>query len=150
MPAIYEHHHEVLSEETDGVGHVNNLHYVKWMQDAAIAHASVQGWPPARHIELGSGWVVRSHFIEYLRPAFPGDRIIVRTWISGFKRITSMRKYQIVRPADETLLATAETNWAYVTYDTHTPKRIPVEVIESFQLVLPDQEPDSSRISRSL
>ena len=141
MPAIYDHEHLVLVEETDGVGHVNNLNYVKWMQDAAIAHATAQGWPPHRHLQLGSGWVVRSHFIEYLRPAFPGERILVRTWVSGFRRITSVRKYKILRPADETLLAVAETNWAYIRYEDHVPCRIPPEVIESFVLVTPEMEP---------
>jgi acyl-CoA thioester hydrolase len=141
MPAIYQHPYIVLPEDTDGVGHVNNLSYMKWMQDAAIAHASAQGWPPERHLELGSGWVVRSHFIEYLRPAFPGDHIVVNTWVSGFSRITSVRKYQIVRAADDTLLARAETNWVYIKYDSHTPRRIPPEVSESFQIVPLDQEP---------
>lgn len=138
MPAIFEHQHLVLPEDTDGVGHVNNLNYVKWMQDAAIAHATAQGWPPQRHLQLGSGWVVRSHFIEYLRPAFAGDQIVVRTWVSGFKRITSVRKYQILRPVDNTMLAIAETNWAYISYVDHVPRRIPPEVIDSFQLVTSD------------
>lgn len=141
MPAIYDHAHLVLVEETDGIGHVNNLSYVKWMQDAAIAHATAQGWPPQRHLQLGSGWVVRSHFIQYLRPAFPGERIVVRTWVSGFRHITSVRKYKILRPEDETLLAVAETNWAYIRYQDHVPCRIPPEVTESFVLVTPELEP---------
>jgi acyl-CoA thioester hydrolase len=141
MPAIFEYPHMVVPDDTDGVGHANNLSYVKWMQDAAIAHASIQGWPPERHLQLGSGWVVRSHFIEYLRPAFSGDQIIVRTWVSGFKRITSVRKYQVLRTADGVLLARAETNWAYVRYDDHVPRRIPPEVIDSFQVVAPESEP---------
>jgi acyl-CoA thioester hydrolase len=40
------------------------------MQDIAIEHSAAAGWPMARYVELGAGWVVRSHFIEYLRPAF--------------------------------------------------------------------------------
>jgi len=39
-----------------------------------------QGWTTAQHLESGSGWVVRAHQIEYLQPAFAGDRITVRTW----------------------------------------------------------------------
>lgn len=141
MPAIYEHQHVVQESELDGIGHVNNLSYVKWMQDSAIAHATAQGWPPQRHLECGSGWVVRSHFIEYLRPAFAGDQIVIRTWVAGFRRITSLRKYKILRTKDDQVLAVAETNWAYVSYDTHTPRRIPPEIIASFQIVPPDEEP---------
>jgi acyl-CoA thioester hydrolase len=140
MPAIYEHPYLVRPEDTDGVGHAGNVSYVRWLQDAAIAHATAQGWPPERHLSLGNGWVVRSHFIEYLRPAHAGDQIVVRTWVAGFKRITSLRKYQILRPADGTLLARAETNWAYVSFESHAPRRIPRDVVDAFEIVTPELE----------
>jgi hypothetical protein len=40
------------------------------MQDVAIEHSATVGWPMRRYLELGAAWVVRSHFIEYFRPAF--------------------------------------------------------------------------------
>lgn len=138
MPAIYEHHHCVTPNEMDLVGHVNNIEYVRWLQDAAIAHSDVQGWPARAYHEKGQGWVVRSHFIEYLVPAFAGDEIIIRTWIADMKRVTSLRRYEIVRPADGKQLAVANTNWAFVSFSTLQPCRIPAEVISSFELV-PDQ-----------
>jgi acyl-CoA thioester hydrolase len=49
LPPIYLHRHVVRAEEIDPLGHVNNVAYVQWMQDAAIAHSSVQGWPMARY-----------------------------------------------------------------------------------------------------
>jgi acyl-CoA thioester hydrolase len=141
MPAIFEWEHRVLQEEIDGLGHVNNLAYLRWMQDAAVAHAAVQGWPARRHHDLGAGWVVRSHHIDYLRPAFADQQIVVRTWVAGFRKITSLRKYKIVRPADGELLATAETNWAFVNFERQFPQRIPREVIEAFDIVAADNEP---------
>jgi len=66
MPAVFEYHHTVLESEIDGQGHVNNLEYLKWMQDAAVAHSTAQGWPTARYKEEGAGFVARSHNIEYL------------------------------------------------------------------------------------
>lgn len=33
--------------------------------------------------------MMRSHFIEYLVPAFSGDEIMVRTWVTDMKRVTS-------------------------------------------------------------
>ena len=141
MPAVLEYSHQVVEDEIDGQGHVNNLEYLKWMQSAAIAHSTAQGWPSERYLELEAGWVVRTHTIEYLQPAFAGEEIVVLTWVSDFKKITSLRKYKIVRPADDAVLAVAETNWVFLGMKHHVPRRIPKELIESFEVVPTDDEP---------
>lgn len=135
MPAIYLHQHTVQPEEIDGLGHVNNVCYVSWMQDAAVAHSSEQGWTPQRYHESGFGWVARSHFIEYRSPAFEAELIVVRTWVAEFQRVSSVRKFEIYRPADNALLARAETNWAFVRFTDQRLMRVPPEVAEAFVIV---------------
>ena len=142
MPAIFEYHLTVTEDEIDGQGHVNNIEYLKWMQDAAVAHSAEQGWTTQRYRNLGSGWVARTHTIDYLQPAFVDENIVVKTWISNFKKVTSLRKYKIIRPADAAVLATAETNWAFIGLERYIPRRIPQELFESFDLVGPESEPD--------
>ena len=142
MPATFEYHLTVTEGEIDGQGHVNNLEYLKWMQDAAVAHSAEQGWTTQRYRNLGSGWVARTHRIEYLQPAFAGENIIVKTWISNFKKVTSLRKYKIIRSADAAVLATAETNWAFIGLERYIPRRIPQELCESFEVVGPESEPE--------
>jgi acyl-CoA thioester hydrolase len=135
MPSVYEHLHTVLDDEIDVLGHANNVAYVEWLQAAAVAHSTAQGWPGQRYQDLGSGWVVRSHSIEYLRPVFAGDQLVVRTWVATMSKATSLRCYRLLRPADDALVATAETRWAFINYATGLPQRIPREVSEAFQLV---------------
>jgi acyl-CoA thioester hydrolase len=77
--------------------------------------------------------VVRSHTIEYLRPALAGDEIVVETHVADMKKVTSTRRYRIVRRADRELLARAETNWAFVHYATGRPARIPAEMAHAFR-----------------
>lgn len=139
MPAVFDYPHTVLAEEIDALGHANNVAYVEWMQWAAIAHSEAQGWPGWRYQNLGRGWVVRAHTIQYLQPATQGDRIVVRTWVASMKKATSVRRYRIVRPADGAILATAETRWAFIDYATGQPARIPAEVAQAFTVV--DGEP---------
>ena len=134
MPALFEYRRIVLPEEIDQLGHVNNLVYMKWMIDAALEHSAVQGWPTDKHHELGAGWVVRSHYIEYLQPAMPDDTIVIKTWVAEMKRVTSLRKFQICRETDGELLARAETNWAFVDFSSGLPRRIPPEVSQSFEV----------------
>ncbi len=46
MPGVYEWNYTVLDDDIDGMGHVNNMAYVKWLVTVAVDHSSVQGWPP--------------------------------------------------------------------------------------------------------
>lgn len=133
MPDIYLHEHTVDSDEIDPLGHANNVSFVQWMQDAAIAHSTAQGWPMSRYRELGFAWVVRRHTIEYLLPAVERDRIIVRTWVADMQRVTSRRRYEI--HAGDRLLARAETNWAFIRTSDGRLTRIPETVAGSFALV---------------
>ena len=138
MPAVFEYPLRVTAADLDGViRHVNNLVYLKWMQSAAVAHSAAQGWPAERYQELGAGWVVRSHQIEYLQAAFEGDEIIVRTWVANLKKVTSLRRFKIVRVSGEkeTLLAWAATDWAFIHFATHQPMRIPPDVANAFEIV---------------
>jgi acyl-CoA thioester hydrolase len=135
MPEIYEHHHAIQPDEIDSLGHVNNVSYVIWMQDAAVAHSTAQGWSGDKYRESGQGWVVRSHKIEYLQPAYASEEIVVRTWVATMNKATSLRRYQIVRQADQALLATAETTWAFVNYATGRPARIPQEIAAAFSVL---------------
>ncbi len=135
MPAVFEHYHVVSGDEIDALGHANNVAYVEWMQSAAVAHSAAQGWPSERYQDLTLGWVVRSHRIEYLQPAFIDEQIVVRTWVATMKKATSLRRYHILRPSDAAHLASAETLWAFVNYTTGHPTRIPREIADAFELV---------------
>ncbi|MCY2964315.1 MAG: acyl-CoA thioesterase [Planctomycetota bacterium] len=143
MPAIYELPIQVALEDIDPLGHVNNVTYVQWMQSAALAHSAAQGWPHEAYVQLGAGWVVRSHTIEYLQPAYSGDSVVVVTWVADMKKVTSLRRYRIVRRTlretgpHEALLATAATDWAFVDFKSRLPRRIAPEVSRSFEIVDP-------------
>lgn len=136
MSGLYLHELTVRPQDIDRLGHVNNLSYLRWMVDAAVAHSAAQGWKTEDHERIGSGWVVRSHQITYLAPAFVGEPVTVRTWIAEARGASCLRRYEIVNlaPPDdvERLLARAETRWAYVRFATGAPIRIPDEVAASF------------------
>lgn len=136
MIARFEYPHVVTREDIDELGHAGNFHYVRWMQNAAVAHSAANGWPPERYNELGAGWVVRAHQITYLKPAYEGDELVITTWVENIRPATSLRRYEI-RRADGALLARAETDWAFINYATQKPVRIPPAVAECFEVVSP-------------
>ncbi len=128
----------VAPDAIDTNAHVNNVEYVRWMQQAAIAHADAVGCTRAT-MDAGASWVVRSHHIEYLRPAFAGEHLTILTWVSTVRRSSSLRKYRVVRGPD--LVARGETVWVFVDATTGKPRPIPAEVSRVFSLVPPTAEP---------
>lgn len=134
MTRRFEYRIRVRPEEIDPIGHVNNVAYLDWMQQAAMAHSSALGWPGDRYRQMGAGWVVRSHAIEYRRSARDGDEIVVQTWVATMRKATSLRKYRIVRFADGELLAEAETLWAFVNFATGQPMRVPRDIAAAYPL----------------
>jgi len=135
MPAVFEYPHKVTSDEIDAMGHVNNIAYVVWMQTAAVEHSHAQGWSGSAYRDRGWAWVARSHRIEYRRPAFLEDEVIVRTWVADMQKFTSLRKYEMYRGRD--LLARAETNWAFVDFTNQKLLAIPAEVARAFEIHSP-------------
>ena len=131
MNKYYIYQHTVTAEEIDELDHAGNYHYIKWMQHAAVAHSSANGWSPQRYIELGSGWVARSHEITYLKPAFDGDSLDIKTWVANLRSVVSLRCYEISRTNGE-VLAEAQTEWVFVNYARNKPVRIPFEVSSCF------------------
>ncbi len=136
---IYRYELTVPKEAEDQNGHVNNVEYLRWMQDAAMRHSESVGCTAATSA-IGATWVVRTHQIEYLKPAFAGDQVAVLTWVSDFRRVQSLRKYRILRPADRALLAEGETDWVFVDATKGTLRSIPKEVKATFELLTADQE----------
>jgi len=137
---VYRIDIKVPAQLVDGNGHVNNVAYVRWMQDAAVDHSNATGCTEASSA-LGATWVVRAHRIEYLRPAFAGDIIIVLTWVANFRKVHSLRKYKFIRQADSVLLAEAETDWVFVNAKSGRPMAIPDSIKNAFQIVCRGNEP---------
>ncbi len=145
MPRVYSHRFLVPDDAIDVNRHVNNLAYLRWMQDVATAHSVAQGWPLERYLAAGAGWFVRSHYIEYLRPAFAGDELAVHTWVAGITSRSSPRRYRFVREADGHSVANAETLWVFVDFASGRPVRIPDEVAGSFPVVA-DDDPELASV----
>jgi acyl-CoA thioester hydrolase len=135
LTGVHEHPHTVRDEEIDALGRAGNVAFIEWILAAATAHSAAQGFSTEEYLRRGAGWVVRSHAIEYRRPALAGERIVVETWVASLEAATSLRRYRILRQGDGLLLATAETLWAFIDFRTGRPTRIPPDVARAFPVV---------------
>ena len=123
--------HPVAASEIDELGHVNNQVYLDWFLNAATRHSQIVGWDLPRLIQLGEGWVVRKHEIDYLLPVKLGDTVTIRTWVETAEKVTSERYYEIYR-SDGKKVCSGKTMWVWINYGSGRPARIPQQVIQDF------------------
>lgn len=127
--------------DIDELGHVNNVTYLRWVQEVATAH-----WKAAsRPIDQAAlRWVVLRHEINYKQAAYPGDAIIARTWVGAATRLRFERHTELLRASDRSLLAAARTLWCPIDAQTGKPAAVSPEVRARFSV-----EPDSASLPRS-
>lgn len=117
----------ITKEAIDINSHVNNVMYVKWMQDIAVAHSQAVGDTFEAQKEKGYMWVVRTHSIDYLHQAYENETIHLHTWTERYKKTVSKRKYEFTNKNGD-ILARAETIFACLNAETFRPIRIPEEL----------------------
>lgn len=127
---VYCHARIVPSDDIDVLGHASNVAYVRWVQDAAVAHSESVGLGIEAYLAFGAVFVVRRHELDYLRSAMSGDAIVLETWIEAWSAATSTRRTRVLRGEEE--LAHAVTTWAFIDRTTGRPARVPDAVKAAF------------------
>jgi acyl-CoA thioester hydrolase len=122
----------VRHSECDAYGHVNNVHYLRYMQEAAFDAAAAVGYGFEWCAANGRFWLVRETGIEYLHPLRYGDSVIVKTWVEDFRRTRSRRAYEMTREPGGETVARATTDWVFVDAATGQPASILPEMAIAF------------------
>ncbi len=130
--AVLERAFRVRASECDPYGHVNHANYLRYMQETAFDASATVGYDMARYAALGHQWLIRETDITYLRPLVYGDTVLVKTWVSDFRRVRSRRLYDLRLMADGLPVATASTEWVYLNTETLRPATVPPEMVAAF------------------
>jgi acyl-CoA thioester hydrolase len=122
---------DVAPADIDELGHVNNIVYLRWVQDVAVAHWRAIA-PPAAQADLL--WIILRHEIDYRHAARLGDSILLRTWVGAASRLKFERHTEILRASDHGLLAKALTIWCPVDSHSLRPTAVSPELRAIFSL----------------
>lgn len=119
----FSHSFCVSAEDIDANGHVNNVAYVRWIQDVAVAH-----WFSATTEETREKlmWLVVRHEIDYKKQGFENEEITATTWVGEPTRISWERFTEIKRGED--LLVKAGSVWCLIDRKKSKPTRITAEL----------------------
>ncbi|MCF8479801.1 MAG: acyl-CoA thioesterase [Rhodospirillum sp.] len=118
-PTRYALTFEIDARDIDFMGHANNASYIRWVQEAVIAH-----WRRVAPSEAVASylWVALKHEITYRNPGFLDDWVDV---ISRFERFKGARAFhRTVIKRGEEILAEARSVWCCLDAHTHRPTRI--------------------------
>jgi acyl-CoA thioester hydrolase len=119
----------VAAGDIDVLGHVNNVTYVRWVQEAAAAHWRSAAPPEDQARTL---WIVLRHEIDYKQPARLGDTVLARTWVGAASRVRFERFTELRRARDGAVLAAARTLWCPVDAQTLRPAAVSGQVRAAF------------------
>ena len=118
---------DVVSDDIDFMGHVNNANYLNWVQDAVVEHWRKLAPPQAVAAHL---WVALKHEITYRKPAFLEDTLIA-TVVAERVQGASAFFETIIRRGEE-VVAEVKSRWCCLDAETLRPARIAEEISALF------------------
>jgi acyl-CoA thioester hydrolase len=129
VPTMFTLPLRVEEADIDENNHVNNIVYLRWVQEVATAH-----WYAAatEQQQADYAWVVLRHEIDYKRPALLGEELEARTHVGEASGAKFERFVEIWRLPDNQLLARARSVWAALDSHTGRPRRVEAALRERF------------------
>ncbi|HIG12756.1 MAG: thioesterase family protein [bacterium] len=104
----------VRYSETDQMGVVHHANYLAYIEEARTLMMETLGLDYAELEASGIGLPVRQIEVRYRQAAYFGDELLVRTWVAGMRAASVTFEYELLRPADGVLIATAKSELACV------------------------------------
>ncbi len=124
--------------DMDSLGHVNNVTYVDYLQEARVdmlaVHAPVTGGE-----ELAEGVVVVRHEVEFVAPlTFRSEPVRIESWVTDIKAASFTMAYEILDELDDggrKVYTRASTVLTPFVFSQERPRRIRPperEILERF------------------
>lgn len=126
---VFERTFEPASGDIDANGHVNNVVYLAWAQEMAIAHWTARA--PSEEQDRWA-WIVLRHEVDYRRPLMPGETARARTWVAAAPDGPRFDRYVRIDGPDGAMCAQVATTWCLVDPASRRPRRVPAWMVEQF------------------
>jgi acyl-CoA thioester hydrolase len=129
---VFTQRFAVEGADIDELGHVNNIVYLRYAQDIAIAH-----WRARASAEMLDAfvWVVTRHEVDYRSSLTLGDEVEVRTWVDEaprgptWARFVDVYKLGAAKPA-----AQIKSEWCMLDAHSRRLRRVPPEIAARFMV----------------
>lgn len=127
---IFTQRFPVDAADIDELGHVNNIVYLRYAQEIAIAHWRSRATP---EMVANYVWVVMRHEIDYRAALMLGDEVEVRTRVDDAARGPAWARFvDIYKAGADKPSAQIKSNWCLLDAHTRRIKRVPPELVARF------------------
>lgn len=113
MSLIYEKQIQVTEEHIDNNNHVNNVQYVKWVDEIAAEHWDFVKYKTNNPEDI---WMLLDHHIQYKKQVYLGDIITVKTYPKAPEGIRQPRKVEFY--CNDRLVVDSLTLWVFISKET--------------------------------
>lgn len=119
MSLIYEKQIQVTEEHIDQNKHVNNVQYVRWVEEIAGEH-----WDFVKHkTDYPSDvWMLLDHHIQYKKQVYLGETVRIKTYPVDPEGVRQPRKVEFY--CNDQLVVDSRTLWVLVDKETQKVKRL--------------------------
>ena len=123
----FVHSIKVSEADIDELDHVNNVVYIRWVQEVAEAHWLCVAPPEMRQRYR---WVVLRHEIDYKMPVTFRDNLAGTTWVGMHHGPRFDRYVRLQSPDGSKVFAEAKTTWCLLDSRNGKPLRIPGDILD--------------------
>lgn len=95
---------------------------MNYLEELTVEASTRAGYPNDWYDKSGYLWLIRKWHVRFENPAYYGDNLIGKSWVSDMKRVQSHREYELWR--DDTRIVRARANWVFVDRNTGRPARL--------------------------
>lgn len=140
--------------DLDMLGHVNNVTYIDYLQEARVDMLRVHARSPKTQ-GLAEGVVVVSHQVTYVAPLlFDFKPVLIETWVTEIRPATFTLAYEVFQEVEgeRTVYLRASTVLAPYVFAEERPRRLSAEEKASLEPYLegePTPKPDFGDVRRT-
>lgn len=126
---------QVKAENTDKLGHTNNVRYLEWLENISWQHMEALGCGWDITEKLGKAMAIVRTEIDYINASYENEELCLATWItSSDMKLQSSRHFQLIRLLDGKIILKAKMNFVCISLKSGKPTKMAKELIEAHEL----------------
>lgn len=126
---VFRRAFEPLSQHIDANGHVNNVVYLDWAQQLAIAHWNSRAPADER---TRWAWIAIRHEVDYRRALVLEETASGYTWVSDTAEGPRFERFVRIDGPDGQMCAQVRTVWVLIEQAARRPRRVPDWMVGMF------------------
>ena len=126
----------IYTYQIDFVGHVNNIVYIQWLENARIKLIEAMGLSITQLADEDEILpIITETYIKYKKPLYLSDKVQIEVWVSEMFNVSANFKFRFLNEKGE-VCSSAQQKVLFIDKATMRPSRKIVRYKENFERFL--------------